>query len=212
MKNRKPPQPVSERARALLKTELRSLQSQMSPHFLLPTIDNVRTLAETGSDKTSSALQLLSGILSYQLYQCLDQVPLYKEMEAIGSYIALLQLRYETPLDIRIENEVRDVTMPIEPMLLIPLLENAFKYSGIGGRPEAFIHIHLREEAGLLFGRFTHSRVAPAADGRSVGIGLRGIRERLELLQPYRPEENLVILESPEVFEVFIKIAVFKDL
>jgi two-component system, LytTR family, sensor kinase len=117
-----------------------------------------------------------------------------------------LRLRFEDPLDIRIENEVRSADMPIEPMLLIPLLENAFKYSGIGGTPEAFIHIHLREEAGLLIGHFTHSRAVPAADGRNIGIGLQRIRERLGLLQPYRPEENLVILESPDVFEVFIKI------
>ena len=197
---------ADEKEKAQLQTELRFLKSQMNPHFLFSTINNVYALALTGSEKTPQALLTLSGLLRYLLYESNTRVPLYKEMQAIESYIALLQLRYEDPLNIQIDNKVRSAGIPIEPMLLIPLLENAFKHSGIGILPGAFIRIHLQEEGGLLTGHFINSRSSLAADGNAGGIGLQNIRKRLSVLQPRRPEENLVVLESPEVFEVFIKI------
>lgn len=196
----------AEREITQLQTELRLLKSQMNPHFLFNTINNVYDLALTHSEKTPHALLTLSKLLHYLLYECNTPVPLHKEMQAIESYITLLQLRYEGPLNIRIENQVRSADRPIEPMLLIPLLENAFKHSGIGTLPEAFIHIQLREEEGLLIGHFINSRSPLPAEVNGGGIGLQNIRKRLGTLQPRRPEENLVVLESPEVFEVFIKI------
>jgi two-component system LytT family sensor kinase len=189
-----------------LQTELRLLKSQMNPHFLFNTINNVYSLALTHSEKTPHALLTLSKLLQYLLYECNTPVPLHKEMQAIESYITLLQLRYENPLNIKIENQIRSADRPIEPMLLIPLLENAFKHSGIGILPEAFIRIQLHEEEGLLVGHFINSRSSLPADVNAGGIGLQNIRKRLGMLQPRRPEENLVVLESPEVFEVFIRI------
>lgn len=197
---------AAEREKDRLQAELKWLKSQMDPHFLLHTVNNVHALAEVSPEKTSAALQTLSGLLRYLLYECNARVPLKREMQAMESYIALLQLRYEDALNISIDNEVGSGDMPIEPMLLIPLLENAFKHSGIGIMPGAFIRIHLREEAGLVTGHFINSRSALSADGNTGGIGLKTIRSRLSVLQPRRPEENLVVLESAEVFEVFIRI------
>lgn len=219
---------VAEHEKSRLQTELLWLKSQMDPHFLLSTVTNVQALSQVGSEKTSAALQTLSGLLRYLLHECNVRVPLRSEIQAIESYIALLQLRYEDPLNISIDNEVRSGDMPVEPMLLIPLVENAFKHSGIGSMPGAFIRIHLREEAGLLIGHFLNSRSSPPAggngsnwsnggnlrnggagsngSGNGVGMGLKTIRNRLGVLQPLRPEENLVVLESAEVFEVFIRI------
>ena len=201
---------VAEMERTQLQTELRFLKSQLSPRFLFNTINDVHAFALSGSPKAAHALPTLNELLRYLLYECNASVPLRKEVRAIESYIALLQLRYEGPLNIHIDNGVRSADLPIEPMLLIPLLENACKHSGIGVLPDAFIRIDLREEAGLLTGHFINSRSSPAAGGNGVGniggTGLQNIRKRLSILQPRRPEENLVILESPEVFEVFIKI------
>lgn len=179
---------TAEKEKAGLQAELRYLLSLVS------------------SEKTPSALLTLTELLRYLIYECDTPVPLHKELQAIESYIALLQLRYDDPLNISVDNEVGAADIPIEPMLLIPLLENAFKHSGIGTSPKAFIRIHLREDEGLLMGHFVNSRSPVPADTGGGGIGLQNIRKRLSLLQPYRPEENLVILESPEVFEVFIKI------
>lgn len=202
---------VAQMEKTQLQAELRFLKSQMSPHLLFNTINDVHAFALSGSEKAAHALPALNGLLRYLLYECNTSVPLRQEIRAIESYIALLQLRYEDPLNIHIDNEVRSADLSIEPMLLIPLLENACKHSGIGVLPDAFIRIQLREEAGLLTGHFVNSRNVLAANGNGAGngggIGLQNIRKRLGILQPRRPEENLVILESPEVFEVFIKIA-----
>lgn len=191
-----------------LEAELKFLKSQMSPHFLFNTINNLYALALLGSEKTPEALLRLSELLRYLLYECHLPVPLGKELTAIRSYIALLQLRYEEPLNIQVENRVTTTGMTIEPMLLVPLLENAFKHSGIGMAPDAFIRVELREEAGKLLGHFVNSTLADDhfMDGHPGGIGLQNIRKRLEVLQPVRPEENLVILEHGDAFEVFIKI------
>lgn len=189
-----------------LQTELKFLKSQMNPHFLFNTINNVYALALTEPDKTPPALLKLSGLLRYLLYECDQQVPFSKELQAIESYIALFQLRYEAQLDIRLDVLVSSPDMFVEPMLFLPLLENAVKHSGIGVSPGAFIVIRLYEEAGQLTGSFLNSKSSLPVHRDVGGIGLQNIRKRLEMLQPGLARENLSVQDHTDRFEVFIKI------
>ncbi|MBS1659969.1 MAG: sensor histidine kinase [Bacteroidetes bacterium] len=189
-----------------LETELKFLKSQMSPHFLFNTINNIYALALTEPYKTRESLMKLSGLLRYLLYECNQLVPFAKELDAIESYIALFQLRYETALNITLDTQVSSSDMLIEPMLFLPLLENAIKHSDIGVVPEAFIHIRLQEEGGLLAGHFVNSKSTLPSRNEPGGIGLQNIRKRLDMLQSGFSEQNLQVRETANGFEVFIKI------
>ena len=190
-----------------LETELKFLKSQMNPHFLFNTINNVYSLALTGSERTPEALLKLSGLLRYLLYECNHKVPFSSELSALESYIALFQLRFEDPLKISLLSEVARREMPVEPMLLIPLLENAIKHSGIGVTKGAFIEMNFKEEGGRLLAGIKNSRSfdnykMPEAGG----IGLPNIRKRLEMLGPGLSGSDLMIRETNDVFEVWINI------
>lgn len=189
-----------------LQAELKFLKSQMSPHFLFNTINNIYALALTEPRKTPESLLKLSGLLRYLLYECNQMVPFTKEHEAIQSYIALFQLRHEAPLNIDLDTQTSSDGMLIEPMLFLSLLENAIKHSGIGIVPEAYIRIRLREEQGLLTGHFVNSKSSLAGRNESGGIGLQNIRKRLDMLHPGFSDLNFRIRETAERFEVFIKI------
>ena len=222
---------IDEIERLQLQTELKFLKSQMNPHFLFNTINNVYALALSRSDKTPAALLKLSGLLRYLLYECNQPTPYHKEIEALESYIALFQLRYEEPLNISLHSDVQSMDMPVEPMLLISLLENAIKHSSIGVAPGAFIDIGLWEDEGKLAASIKNSRselnhtIREAGDSKddrgpgraggimddpagaaAGGIGLQNIHKRLEMLAPGLSSRSIQIEETSGTFEVRIKI------
>jgi LytS/YehU family sensor histidine kinase len=198
---------AAEVERLQLQTELKFLKSQMNPHFLFNTINNVYALSLEGSGRTPEALLRLSGLLRYLLYECNQKVPLSKELNALESYIALFQLRYEEPLTILLDSSAGDGERLVEPMLLIPLLENAIKHSGIGVEEGAFIEIDIREDGGALIAVIRNSRSGDPYIAQEVGgIGLMNIRKRLEMLGPGHSARDLSIRETDGLFSVTLKI------
>ena len=193
--------------RLQLQTELKFLKTQMNPHFLFNTINNVYSLALEGSGRTPEALLKLSGLLRYLLYECNHKVPLSKELNALESYIALFQLRYEEPLKISLHSEGEGAERLVEPMLLIPLLENAIKHSGIGVAEGAFIEIDIREDAGAWVAVMRNSRSEDPGIAADVGgIGLLNICKRLEMMGPGHSARDLSIQETDATFSVTLKI------
>ena len=167
-------------------TELQLLRSQIHPHFLFNTLNNLYTLILQKSDKAADALMRLSDLLRYLLYEC-DQpkVLLRKEMDALDSFIALHQLKYEHPVNIMVVERQLDDNIMIDSMLLIPLVENAFKYSDVGINDAAYIRMEFAIDGGQIqveISNTTERAVPPAAD--TGGIGLRNVRRRLELSYP----------------------------
>lgn len=143
----------------------------------------------------------LSELLRYFLYECdQDKVTLEKEWKALLSYIELFQLRYEQELNIQSDNTVKENRM-VEPMILIPLLENCFKHSGIGIKQDAFITFVLAAENGFLTARFHNSKqMATGEEKEEGGIGLAAIEKRLAIKYPGNHE--LVIREDEKNFHV----------
>ncbi|MHB9141623.1 MAG: sensor histidine kinase, partial [Paludibacter sp.] len=188
-----------------LNTELQFLKAQMSPHFLFNSINNIYSLVLLKSDKAPEALMKLSELLRYSLYDCHDKVSLQQEIEAIESYIELFKLKYEEAVRLEFINTVETTDYQIEPLLYIPLLENALKYSGIGTNPEAFVHLNLMKKDNLLIfqvrnSKGTHNKIQEAS-----GIGLANIKKRLENIYPNR--YVLSILEDEDKFDVTLKIS-----
>jgi LytS/YehU family sensor histidine kinase len=175
-----------------LSAELKYLRSQVSPHFLFNMMANMVALARQKSDILEPSLIRLSELLRYMLYDSDGkQISLGEEIEHLKNYISLQQLRFgeDVKTEVAIENDSPQAK--IEPMLLVPFIENAFKH-GIGLVKNPFIRIEIIVKNSLL--RFTvsnnYSRENRSKDKNS-GIGLTNVRNRLNLLYPGKYKLNI---------------------
>lgn len=164
--------------------ELKALKSQLNPHFLFNTLNNIYTLSIENSPKTPESIEKLSGILDHILYKCNGKyVSLSSEIELLKNYIALEKLRYDDRLKViftvNIENDVQ-----IPPLILLSLAENAFKH-GAGedsGSPEMTIDII---QKGCLFNFKISNTISKDYQSNNFeAIGLANIIKQLDLLYP----------------------------
>jgi hypothetical protein len=177
-------QQMSELEKNQLETELRFLKGQMSPHFLFNSINNIYSLVLLKSDQAPEALMKLSELLRYLLYECDHRVALSKEMLALKTYADLFQLKFETPLNLKWDIQINDPHKCVEPLMLVPLLENTIKHSGLGvdATADAKFTVHSDSRKLTVHTDNTLSSVPQPSD--SSGIGLGNIRMRLEKLFP----------------------------
>ncbi|WP_210517152.1 sensor histidine kinase [Hymenobacter terricola] len=175
-----------------LAAELAFLKSQVNPHFLFNTLNNVYSLAELKSDDAPAAILKLSHLMRYMLYEAhAPRVPLTHEIEHLRTYVDLQRLRLDpdqVPITFAIEGDPHGHL--IEPMLLIPFVENAFKH-GISFQHASRIGLHLRvADDGLAFTVrnrvFATAPDAPTGATPVGGVGLTNVRQRLRLLYPGR--------------------------
>jgi sensor histidine kinase YesM len=188
-----------------LKTELSLLRSQVSPHFMFNIMNNMVALARKKSDLLEPSLIKLSSLLRYMLYETDDKVPLQKEVEYLQSYIDLQKQRFGSNLTIKASlNKVEDY-YEIEPMLLIPFVENAFKH-GTGLIENAEIDVELRTEKNMLsfLVRNKFNEASDEIKDKSSGIGLPNVQRRLDLL--YGNKHSLLITKQDNWFIVSLQI------
>lgn len=186
--------------------ELNALKLQISPHFLFNTLNNVRYLARQQSTLTADAIQRLSDMLRYMIYQAdSGPVPLSTEIDYLNDYIALQQLRLAPHNQVMFETDVAGSQVRIEPLLFIHFVENAFKY-GIHHEEPSTITIRLQAGAGQL--RFSvQNRRYPqngTINGHESGIGLQNVQKRLALHYPKR--HQLDINQTADWFTVQLTI------
>jgi len=169
-----------------LSSELAFLKSQVNPHFLFNILNNICSLARKKSDETENAIIKLSQIMRYMLQDSKDEkVSLEKELEYLQSYIELQRLRLPESVKINFATEGRPELFSIEPLLLIPFVENAFKH-GVSYQESSEIAIRLvcRGQA-LLFSVVNHiAKHRSDTMEQGSGIGLKNVMRRLELLYP----------------------------
>ncbi|MBS1918199.1 MAG: sensor histidine kinase [Bacteroidetes bacterium] len=169
-----------------LSTELSFLKSQINPHFLFNTLNNIYSLAANQSDKTAEAVMKLSSIMRYVLTEAKNEtVPLEKEILFIKHYIELQKLRLteKSCLDFKIEGNPEG--KQVSPLLFLPFVENAFKY-GISTRDSSPIKIAMEiknPEVHFLVKNNKHNgTLLKRAD--NTGIGITNVKRRLDLLYP----------------------------
>ena len=188
-----------------LASELKFLRSQVSPHFLFNMLANMVALARQKSDLLEPSLIKLSELLRYMLYDSAEEkIPVGREIEQLENYIALQHLRFGE--DVRLELDIRPGydSCVIEPMLLIPFIENAFKH-GIGMVEDPYIRIYVEVKDRLL--NFTISNNYNSSDlskDKNSGIGLVNVRNRLDLLYPGKYE--LSVVDEQQVFSIQLKL------
>lgn len=174
-----------------LKTELSFLRSQVSPHFLFNVLNNITALARIKSDDLEPTVMKLSSLMRYMLYETdEDKVIVKNEVEYMQAYIDLQKQRYGDELTLEVSFDIREEWHTLEPMLLIPFVENAFKHGGILQHPE--IHIRLSVIDNKLHfsvkNKFEHLK---ATKDKTSGIGLVNVKRRLELLHPKKHVLNI---------------------
>lgn len=177
-----------------LRTELSLLKTQLHPHFLFNTLNNIYSLTLQASPQAPEAVLRLAELMRYQLYDSTDDlVPLAREISHLRGFLALQLLRL--PPEVADEALPFTVLLPpgaeyvrrIPPMLLLPLVENAFKHGDLAARPYvARLRLQLEPSGQLVF--TVHNACAPGGPRLAVpgGVGLQNLRRRLQLLYPQR--------------------------
>ncbi len=173
-----------ERVTETLKTELSFLRSQVNPHFMFNVLNNMVALARKKSDLLEPSLIQLSSLLRYMLYETdEDKVPLQKEVEYLNSYIDLQKQRFGKKLIVNMDVEISENSYEIEPMLLIPFVENAFKH-GTGMIEEPVINIQLKACNKQVYFSVENkfNGASKEVKDKTSGIGLTNVKRRLNLL------------------------------
>ncbi len=183
-----------------LKTELSLLRSQVSPHFMFNVLNNMVALARKNSDQLEPSLIKLSSLMRYMLYETDEEkVPVEKEIEYLQSYIDLQQQRFGKKVAIKTCFTLADKNYQVEPMLLIPFVENAFKH-GTGLVEDAQICVQLEAANNQL--KFTvknkHNKDSEEIKDGTSGIGLPNVQRRLNLL--YGKNHDLKIINDEDWF------------
>jgi two-component system, LytTR family, sensor kinase len=164
--------------------ELNFLKSQTNPHFLFNTLNNIYALARDKSDLTPESVLRLSKILRFMLYETgSGDIHLEQELKVIQDYIALEKLRYDDNLHVEFKQDVQDGQQKLPPLLLIPLVENAFKHGTSETRGQPFVDIQVSvEREQLRFVVKNSSEKTPEVASPGKAIGLANLRRQLELL------------------------------
>lgn len=185
--------------------ELNFLKSQTNPHFLFNTLNNIYALARIKSDLAPESILQLSKILRYMLYETSSAfVAIEQELKIIGDYIALERLRYDESLHVNFNYDVEDMKQALPPLLLIPLVENAFKHGVSETRNRPFVEIHLSvKQRQLMFVVKNSTENVDEEIPVQENIGLANLRRQLELL--YR-EFQLVVEPGEHVFTATLTI------
>ena len=172
-----------ERERA--EAELSNLKSQLNPHFLFNTLNNIYSLIAFSPEKAQEAVHDLSRLLRYVLYESNQPlVPIEKDLDFLRNYIELMRIRLPRHVDLQTDIEAATPGVMIAPLLFISLVENAFKH-GVSNSQSSFIQITIRQ-AGDAVSCSIHNSYFPktAGDKSGSGIGLSNLEKRLSLLYP----------------------------
>jgi two-component system, LytTR family, sensor kinase len=164
--------------------ELNYLKSQTNPHFLFNTLNNIYSLARDKSDQAPESILRLSKILRYMLYEAGGPfIAVEQELKIISDYISLESLRYDDTLRINFNYDVEDMRQALPPLLLMPLVENAFKHGASETRSQPFVDIHLSINNRRLAFLVRNSTEEHSGNGQvKENIGLSNLRRQLELL------------------------------
>ena len=170
-----------------LNTELSFLKSQINPHFFFNTLNNIYSLAITNSEKTAPAVMKLSSIMRYILTETeQSRVSLEKEISFLNNYIDLQQVRLTDKVEVVFNIKGEAGSILIAPLILIPFVENAFKY-GVSTKENTKINIELEIAANKI--HFSVSNFIVQTENNlteNTGIGINNVKRRLQLLYPER--------------------------
>ena len=190
--------------KASVEAELTHLRSQINPHFLFNSLNNIYALANEKSDRILPALENLSELLRYALYEKSKTVSFSKEWEKIQRLNALEQLRLENPVNIQLDIDPKVDNVAIPPLILLPIIENVYKHGKLNGDGIFKIKAYILDSHFLFR---VENTISPYSQKNSTnGIGLENIQKRLLYL--YGTTGTITFIQQNQLFITEIKIPI----
>jgi len=185
-----------------IQTQLSSLRSQINPHFLFNSLNVIYALAIENKTETKDAIVQLSDILRYVIYDSnTKRVALKDEIILLKNYIEFQHFRHKKTENVAFSSSIDDDNYQIYPMLLLPLVENSFKYGIKGDVANTFIRIDLTLKEGLFcFNVENNYSEQLLEDNNHSGLGLENIKKNLEIVYP--KAHSFKIIKTEDTFKV----------
>lgn len=200
-------QRMAETAKEKAEAELNFLKSQINPHFLFNSLNSVYFLIDKNNTEARESLHKFSDMLRYQLYEMKgNKIPVEREINYLQDYVDLQKLRKDDAFSVSFTSSPSVTGFLIEPLLLVPFVENAFKHVSSHADKENFIRINLDRQNGQVIFSAENSKDRERTNDTYSGIGLSNVKRRLELLYPGKHE--LMIKEEENVYKVNLKIKI----
>jgi hypothetical protein len=185
-------------------SELKTLKAQLNPHFLFNTLNNIYSLSICNAPETSTSINKLSEILDYVLYRCNTKfVLLSNEIKLLKNYIELEKLRYDDRLKVTFLNQIEN-DLEIPPLILLSLVENAFKHGAGEDSGSPKIDIEISNKHNNFTFRISNTISKEYISIGKENIGLSNIRKQLNLI--YENKHTLTIDNTGNMFVVILKI------
>ena len=199
---------MNELAKLQLKTELNLLKSQVNPHFLFNTLNNLYGLITQNQNAQASEITLKLGDLMRYLLESskMERVSLDKEIQFMEDYLALEKIRLSQDADIRFEVSGINRKIFIAPLLFIPLVENAFKHGINTILADSFAHFSLSVQGSEIYFEAINSVGKPPENSELSGTGLQNLKQRLQLIYPNR--HQLDIEQTTNQFKAILHIKI----
>ncbi len=189
-----------------LELELNALKSQIHPHFLFNTLNNLYSLTLKNSEKASEVVLKLSDIMRYVLYQANERkVDIKKEVDFAKNYVDLQRIRYQDKYKITFETIGKFNEQKVAPLLFIDFIENAFKHGLERRFNDGFVDVKFTIDdqnisLNVINSKGQNDEDNTAEEAKRKGIGLQNVRRRLDLI--YGDSHHLKISETEEIFEI----------
>ena len=178
-----------ELQRKLADSQLQTLQAQINPHFMFNVLNYINVLINKDTELASDLLVKYADILRYQLYSSKNETnELSQEVLFLKKFIEIERLRWQDKLDVQCHWSIENPQFRIAPLLLIVLVENAFKHVSRSVLQKGYIRLSLKQEGATLQFEIENSviRTEISVEKANSGIGLNNLKERLRILYPYK--------------------------
>lgn len=189
-----------------IETQLALLRSQINPHFLFNSLNVIYALAIENKSETKNAIVQLSDILRYVIYDSgTERVALKDEVLLLNNYIEFNQFRHQDSDNIKFNCEIDDENYQIYPMLMLPLLENSFKYGLKSDIENPYINIDLTlKDNNFIFSIENNYSNGHTQNNNRSGVGIENIKKNLEIVYPKQHEFEIV--KTEDTFRVTLKL------
>lgn len=199
---------IADLAKEKAEAELNFLKSQINPHFLFNSLNSVYFLIDKNNPEAREALHKFSDMLRYQLYEANgEKIPIEKEIDYLRDYVHLQQLRKDENYKVQFSCSPEVKNFSIEPLLLIPFVENAFKHISHKQDGNNYVKLDMARNNGQFEFSVENSKEKAAfSTEQHGGIGMTNVKRRLELLYPNA--HQLSVDDDSNTFRINLKLKI----
>ena len=197
---------LREQKRSELQYELDFLKNQLSPHFLFNTLNNISALIQIDPKRAESSMNKLSQLLRMMLYQVKDQyISLREDVDILQKYADLEKLRLDESFDFVFDVKLENPNLMIEPLLMMPLMENAMKHC-VNPNGKSFAHITITQSGEELHFHAENSNFPRKSSRQTSGLGLATFKKRLDLIYMNSYEYSVRIADDVYISDLILQL------